>query len=64
MAQALADAKRKFSNATIVGILGSGHVEEGYGVPHQLRDLGNGELATFMPVTIEAACALVGSSYS
>src|SRR6266851_3236960 len=34
MAEALADAKRKFSNATVIGILGSGHVEEGYGVPH------------------------------
>src|SRR5207302_74033 len=40
MAEALAGAKRKFSNATIVGILGSGHVEEGYGVPHQLKHLG------------------------
>lgn len=64
MAQALADAKRKFADATIVGILGSGHVEEGYGVPHQLRDLGVAELRTLIPETVEAACAHVGTSYS
>ena len=40
MAEALAGAKRKFSNATIVGVLGSGHVQDGHGVPHQLKDLG------------------------
>src|SRR6202162_3446756 len=40
MAEALAGAKRKYSDATIVGILGSGHVEGGHGVPHQLKDLG------------------------
>src|SRR5260221_14566965 len=64
MAEALADAKRKFSNATIVGILGSGHVEEGYGVPHQLKDLGVAELRTLIPVSVEAACAHVGGSYA
>src|SRR5262249_32931409 len=40
MAEALAGAKRKFSDATVIGILGSGHVAGGYGVPHQLKDLG------------------------
>jgi uncharacterized iron-regulated protein len=64
MAEALANAKRKFSNATVVGILGSGHVEEGYGVPHQLKDLGVTELKTFIPVSVEAACAQVGGSYA
>jgi uncharacterized iron-regulated protein len=64
MAQGLADAKRKFSNTTIVGILGSGHVEEGYGVPHQLKDLGIAELRTLIPESVEAACAHVGTSYA
>jgi uncharacterized iron-regulated protein len=64
MAEALADAKRKFSDATIVGILGSGHVEEGYGVPHQLKDLGVAELRTLIPVSVEGACAHVGASYA
>ena len=64
MAEALAGAKRKFSNATIVGILGSGHVEEGYGVPHQLKDLGVAELTTLIPVSVDAACTHVGTSYA
>jgi uncharacterized iron-regulated protein len=64
MAEALADAKRKFSNTTIVGILGSGHVEDGYGVPHQLRDLGIAELKTLIPVSVGDACAHVGASYA
>jgi uncharacterized iron-regulated protein len=64
MAEALAGAKHKFSDATIVGILGSGHLEGGHGVPHQLRDLGLTALATLMPVSTEEACTLVGSPYA
>ena len=64
MAEALASAKRKFSDATIVGILGSGHVEGGHGVPHQLKDLGIAGLTTLIPVSADAACTLVGTSYA
>jgi len=64
MAEALAGAKRKFSNATIVGILGGGHVEDGHGVPHQLKDLGIAEPMALMPVAADAACALVGTSFA
>ena len=64
MAEALAGAKRKFANATVVGILGSGHVAEGHGVPHQLKALGIAELTTLIPVSTDAACMLVGTSYA
>ncbi len=64
MAEALAGAKRKFSNATIVGVLGSGHVESGYGVPHQLKDLGIADVTTLLPVSADAACKLVGTSFA
>ena len=64
MAEALAGAKRKFSNATVVGILGSGHVEGGYGVSHQLKDLGIAEVASLIPVATDAACMLVGTSFA
>jgi uncharacterized iron-regulated protein len=64
MAEALAGARRKFSNATIVGILGGGHVEDGHGVPHQLKDLGIAEPIAFMPVAADAACTLVGTSFA
>ena len=64
MAEALASARRKFSNATVVGILGSGHVAEGYGVPHQLKDLGITAQTSLIPVSVDTACALVGTSYA
>jgi predicted metalloprotease with PDZ domain len=64
MAEALAGAKRKFSGATVVGVLGSGHVAEGHGVPHQLKDLGITAPTSFIPVSVETACKLVGTSYA
>lgn len=64
MAEALASANRKFSNATIVGVLGSGHVEDGHGVPHQLRELGVTALTTLIPVSVHTACKHVGTSYA
>jgi uncharacterized iron-regulated protein len=64
MAEALAGAKRKYSDATIVGILGSGHVEGGHGVPHQLKDLGITVPMSFIPVSVDEACKLVGTSYA
>jgi uncharacterized iron-regulated protein len=64
MAEALAGAKRKFPDATVVGILGSGHVEDGNGVPHQLKDLGVAELKTLIPVSVDEACAHIGTSYA
>jgi uncharacterized iron-regulated protein len=64
MAEALSGAKRKFSNATVVGILGSGHVAEGHGVPHQLAALGISTVTSLIPVSADAACGLVGTSYA
>jgi uncharacterized iron-regulated protein len=64
MAEALAGAKRKFSDATVVGILGIGHVAEGYGVPHQLEALGVAGVTTLIPVSTDEACTLVGTSYA
>jgi uncharacterized iron-regulated protein len=64
MAQALAGAKRKYADATVVGVLGSGHVEEGHGVPHQLKDLGITEPMSLIPVAVDGACALVGTSFA
>ncbi len=64
MAEGLVNAKREFPTATIVGIMGSGHVEDGNGVPHQLKDLGITELETLIPVTAKEACQLVGTAYA
>lgn len=40
----------------LVGIMGSGHVRHGYGVPHQLRDLGATGVATLLPVDTQEDC--------
>ena len=62
MAEALANARRKFADATVVGILGRGHVEGGHGVPHQLKALGIAELKSFIPESSDTACKLVGTA--
>jgi uncharacterized iron-regulated protein len=64
MAEALAGAKRKYPDATVIGILGSGHVEGGHGVPHQLSDLGIAEQKSLIPVSTDEACTVVGTSYA
>ena len=64
MGEALASAKAKFPGATVVGILGSGHVERGYGVPHQLAALGIAGAASLIPASVDEACKVVGTSFA
>jgi membrane-associated protease RseP (regulator of RpoE activity) len=49
MAQGIADARARDPQALVVGIMGSGHVLDGHGVPHQLRDLGVKDVVAFVP---------------
>lgn len=63
MAEALVGARQRFPDATVVGIVGSGHVEGGHGIPHQLQALGITGLKTFLTASIETACTLVGTNY-
>ncbi len=58
MAEALA---RRMLPATggktlVVGIIGSGHLRFGFGVPHQLRDLGVHNVGTLLPLGSDADC--------
>jgi uncharacterized iron-regulated protein len=62
MAEALAAAHSRFPDATVVGILGSGHVEGGHGVPHQLKALGVSGLKTFLPAATDTACTLTAAA--
>ena len=50
MAEALADAKRKFPPRPSSEFWEAGTSKEGNGVPHQLKDLGIAELETLIPV--------------
>jgi uncharacterized iron-regulated protein len=64
IAEALAEARQNFGNAVVVGILGSGHVAGGHGVPRQLRALGIYEPASLIPAAVDMACTLIGTGYA
>ena len=40
----------------VVGIMGTGHIVNGYGVPHQLRDLGVADVFSLLPWDIGKPC--------
>ncbi|HJV26807.1 MAG TPA: ChaN family lipoprotein [Aromatoleum sp.] len=59
MAEALARSlkpARAADKPLVVGIMGSGHVRFGYGVPHQLRDLGVTRIGTLLPLPADFDC--------
>jgi uncharacterized iron-regulated protein len=49
MAEAIDTALQRNNVDTVIGIMGAGHVMGGYGVAHQLRDLGEDKIVTMMP---------------
>jgi uncharacterized iron-regulated protein len=49
MAEAIAGARCDERHPLVIGIMGSGHVEYGEGVPHQLAALGVDDVATALP---------------
>ncbi|HEX2828342.1 MAG TPA: ChaN family lipoprotein [Burkholderiales bacterium] len=59
MAEALAARVKREGNTRplAVGIMGAGHVRGGYGVAHQLRDLGVTRVGTLLPLDATAECA-------
>lgn len=64
MAEGLSKAKREYSGAVIVGVMGSMHLSYFHGVPHQLNDLGLIDSAVLMPVEVDQACNKVGVDYA
>jgi len=56
MAQALLSALSRPGRPLVVGIMGTGHIKYGYGVPHQLKDLGIEDVAMFLPWDGSKAC--------
>src|SRR6478672_3730345 len=57
-------AFRNHPDAVVVGVVGSGHVAEGYGIPHQLKDLGVTNATSLVPVSTKEACELVGTTFA
>lgn len=55
-AQALADAAAAHPAALIVGIIGSGHLRHGHGVPHQLRSIGEPHTKVWLPMDASTNC--------
>ena len=56
MAQGIAAARTRSPGALIVGIMGAGHVANGYGVAHQLRSLGVSSVALLLPWDRDRPC--------
>lgn len=56
MAESLATAHNRTGSPLVVGILGSGHIARGYGVPHQLKAMGISEVMSLLPWSSNAEC--------
>jgi len=56
MAEALAAAHRRDPAALVVGIVGRGHLEYGYGIPHQLADMGIDDVDVLLPIDSSDGC--------
>jgi uncharacterized iron-regulated protein len=57
MAEGLAAARKENADGPVVGIIGRGHLEYGYGVPHQLSDLGIDDAGVAVTWTDDRDCA-------
>ncbi len=61
MAEAMAAALGDDDGLLVVGVVGRGHVEYGYGIPHQLRDLGVNRIVTALPIEAGESCRSLDS---
>lgn len=56
MAEALVAAAQRPDAPLVVGVMGTGHINYGYGVPHQLKALGVTDFVTLLPWDRGAQC--------
>jgi uncharacterized iron-regulated protein len=61
MAEAIYKSRNKISPPLVVGIVGMGHLEFGYGIPLQLKDLGIDDAAVLLPWGPNRTCADLNS---
>lgn len=64
MAQGIAAAGARQSKPLVVAILGASHVERGFGVPHQLKDLGVANVAWLLPWEHGGDCNRLTAGYA
>lgn len=67
MAQAIHAALGSGTSGTsplVVGIMGSGHILHGFGVPHQLHDLGVTRIASLLPWDTDQSCKKLVPGYA
>ncbi len=64
MAEGLAAARTQHDGALIVGVMGAGHIEHGYGVPRQLAALGIADSAALIPVEAGEECGKLAADYA
>jgi len=48
----------------VVGIAGSGHLRNGFGIAHQLRDLGITRVTTLLPIDVPNDCAALVAGFA
>ena len=59
MAEALASGLERNPSALVVGIAGRGHLEYGYGIPHQLEDMGVEGVEILLPLDADEQCSIL-----
>ena len=58
------DSLENRKNSLVVGIMGTGHILHGFGVPHQLKDLGITNLTTLIPWDTNKSCKQLTEGYA
>ena len=64
MAQGIAAASARQSMPLVVAIIGAGHLAQGFGVPHQLADLGVANVAWLLPWERGGDCSRLTAGYA
>lgn len=64
LAQGIADSLSRHNGALVIGIMGVGHVASGFGVRHQLQDLGLTNVASLLPWEHTANCRRLVAGYA
>jgi len=64
MAQGIADYLKQRPGTLVVGIMGAGHVRNGHGVAHQLKDLGVPQIGSLLTWEHSESCSRLGKDFA